>query len=74
MSVYGLGPTIAINKISGAARKAAGLLSRALAGRIERWSHRLRAFTRYRVGAVTPAVGPLTLLIVARPRRTEVSG
>ncbi|HKP13386.1 MAG TPA: hypothetical protein VJZ91_14800, partial [Blastocatellia bacterium] len=41
---------------------------RRLRDRLDRLHRRLAFVLRYRIGAVAPRVGPLTLLVVARPQ------
>lgn len=73
-SVFGLGPAVAIQKVGGIVQRLASGLSPSLGRRVERWRHRLVTFSRYRIGAIAPRIGPLTMLIVARPKTARGAG
>jgi len=73
---FGLGPYVFLNKAAGLLKAMAfRLLSalprsggRRIRERLDRLHRRLSFISRYRIGAVAPRIGPLTLLVVARPQ------
>jgi SAM-dependent methyltransferase len=78
VQVFGLGPYVFVNKVAGLLEAVAFRLLSALPGvgarfsrqRLNRLHERLLFFLHYRVGAFAPRIGPLKLLVVARPEES----
>jgi SAM-dependent methyltransferase len=78
---FGLGPYVVMNKVAGLIEAAAFRLLSALRvpgawlsrTKVNRLHSKMLSFIHYRIGAVTPRVGPLKLLVVARPTKPETT-
>jgi hypothetical protein len=79
---FGLSPYVILNKACGLVEAAAFRLLSAIPGldpkiprkKIDVLHERFLCFLHYRVGALAPRIGPLKLLVVARPEENATGG